>query len=350
MNKKIIVGLSGGIDSSMSLWLLKQQGWEPIGVSLNMPVYKGRKTFVSAQKVCQKLKVPHYIIDVKKDFKKEVLDYFVRSYQDGQTPNPCVICNRHIKFLKLFEFAKKMNVKHVASGHYARVREVKSSKLSVPSYQLLLAKDKTKDQTYNLCFLKKEWLQYLVFPLGNYTKKEVYQMAKKQGFAFLTKLKQSQDFCYLANNNLDKFLQTKIKASPGKIVDERGNILGKHNGLHFYTLGQRKGIKINNGPWFVKKIDPLNNLLLVTKNKKEVAKKEVYLSPFNFITFKIPTKPIKVLARVRYRQPLAPALLYPPLNNQLKLVFNKPQLAVTPGQFAVFYLGEVCLGSGNIIE
>jgi tRNA-specific 2-thiouridylase len=242
-----------------------------------------------------------------------------------------------------------MNIKYVATGHYARLNKAQSSKFSVPSYQLLMAKDKGKDQTYNLCWLKYEWLKYLVFPLGDYTKKQVYQMAKQLGFEFLISQKQSQDFCYLANNDLAKFLQAKIKSKPGKIVNEKDKILGAHRGLHFYTLGQRKGLKINNGPWFVKKIDLKNNLLVVTKNEKEVAKKEVYLSSFNFISFNIPTKPIKVLARVRYRQPLAPALLYPPLNNQLKLVFTQPQKAVTPGQFAVFYLSEVCLGGGQII-
>ena len=364
--KKIVVGLSGGIDSSMALLLLKKQGWDPIGVSLKMPVWKGKKSFAAAKKVCQKLKVPYYIIDVQKEFKKEVVNYFISEFKKNKTPNPCVICNRNLKFKKLFEFAKKKGVKYVATGHYALVRKHQTPNTKSQTYQLLRAKDKEKDQTYNLCFLKREWLPYIIFPLGEYTKKQVCELAKKEGFNFLTKIKSSQDFCYLAGKPINDYLKQFFGKKPGKILNSKGKVLGKHQGLHFYTIGQRKGIKISGGPWFVKDFDIKKNYLIITNNQKDLYKKDVFLKPFYLINDREPSRKIRVMAKVRYRQPLSPAILYPPQQNnssqagpgttKLKLVFDKPQRAVTPGQFAVFYLpsdsegkGQVCLGGGRII-
>lgn len=341
MEKKIVVGLSGGIDSGISLVLLKKQGWSPIGVSLKIPVWNSSKAhpknYLLAKKVCRKLKVPFYFINASDEFQKKVVDYFIRQYQQGQTPNPCLICNRELKFEKLFSFAEKHHINYVATGHYAKINNNK----------LLTAKDKNKDQTYNLAFLPKKWLKYLVFPLGNYTKKEVYLLAKKKGLGFLTRAKQSQNFCYLANTSIQDFLTKKLGHKQGKIVDEQGKILGKHKGLHFYTLGQRKGILINNGPYFVKYCDFKNNQLVVTKNPKTVVQKEVFLAPFNFL-IPTPKKPIKILAKVRYRQAATPAILYP-VKNRLKIVFKKPQKAVTPGQWCVFYQKNICLGGGKIL-
>lgn len=358
--QKIIVGMSGGIDSSMTAFLLKKQSWQPIGVSLNLPQWHGKKNFASAKKICQRLNIPYYLIDCQKDFKDKVVDYFIKELKKGQTPNPCVVCNRYLKFAKLIEFAQTKKINYVATGHYARKREFPifrpkddqpwAGNFQFPIYQLLTAKDKTKDQTYNLCFLTQEQLQHLIFPLGNYTKKEVYQMAKKQGFNWLIKQKQSQDFCYVNDKLLTEFLTKKLGKQIGNIVDEKGNILGQHKGLHFYTIGQRKGLRINNGPWFVKTINKKKNILIVTKNEKEIVQKEIYLSPFNFLSGKLTNKPIKVMAKIRYRQPLNEAILSPTKNNQLKLVFKNPQKAATPGQFCVFYQKNICLGGGKIIN
>lgn len=348
--QKIIVGMSGGIDSSITAFLLKKQGWQPIGVSLNLPQWRGKKTFTSVKKICQRLNIPYYLIDCQKDFKDKVVDYFIKELKKGQTPNPCVVCNRYLKFSKLIEFAQTKKINYVATGHYARIKKVSKFKsLKVQTRQLLQAKDKTKDQTYNLCFLTQKQLQHLVFPLGNYTKKEVYKLAKKQGFDFLIKQKQSQDFCYVNNKLLAEFLAKKLGKQIGNIVDGKGNILGQHEGLHFYTIGQRKDLRINNGPWFVKSFNKKKNILIVTKNEKEITQKEIYLSPFNFLSGKLANKPIKIMAKIRYRQPLSKAILYPVKNNQLKLIFDQPQRAVTPGQFCVFYSKEICLGGGRII-
>lgn len=355
-NKKIVVGMSGGVDSTMALILLKKQGWSPIGVSLKLPIWKSKKNLLRenvcctvesmniAKKVCQQLKVPFHILDVRTDFQKKVVNYFISEFKNNKTPNPCVICNRYLKFKKLFQFAKKMGANHIATGHYAQIRK----NLKTGKYELLKAKDKTKDQTYNLCFLPQKWLKNIVFPLGNYTKKEVYQIAKDYGFAFFLKKKQSQDFCFVAGKSLAAFLKNKIGQKPGKIMDTKGNILGEHQGLHFYTIGQRKGINLSAGPYFVKDFDIAKNILIVTKNQKEIIQKEIILSPFHFISQEFPKEKIKVMAKVRYRQPLSKATLFPFFKKKLKLVFDKPKQAVTPGQLAVFYQKEVCLGGGRI--
>lgn len=348
-NKKVIVGLSGGIDSSISLFLLKKQGFDLIGASLKLPLWKGKKSFLNAEKICNKLNVPYYLLDVKKDFEKNVVDYFINELKRYNTPNPCVICNRYLKFSSLLDFAKKQKADYIATGHYARIKKNKKNKPLKIEYQLLKAKDKTKDQTYNLCFLTQKQLKKIIFPLENYTKKQVYNIAKKNNFSFLLKQKQSQDFCYLAGHSVSDYLKNTLNKKPGNIVNTKGKIIGKHQGLHFYTIGQRKGLKISGGPFYVKGLNTKNNQVVVTKNKKDIFKKEIYLSPFNFISG-IPLKrKTTVSAKIRYQQKQGQAVLYSLKGNKIKIVFIKPQLAVTPGQFVVFYRKEVCLGGGRIL-
>ena len=353
-DKKIVVGLSGGVDSSIALFLLKKQGWNVVGLSLKLPTWSSNKAkdkrFNSAKKICQKLKVPFYVLNVEKDFKNKVVDYFIKEFKTGNTPNPCIICNRYLKFSKLINFAKKKKIKYVATGHYALVRKFEAQNSKLETYQLLKAKDKVKDQSYYLSFLNQNQLKHIVFPLGEYTKKQVIKLAKNKGFDFLINQKQSQDFCYLAGSSVSDFLKNTLNKKPGDIVDTKGEIIGKHKGLHFYTIGQRKGLRISGGPYYVNKLDIKNNQIVVTKNKKNIFKKEVYLSPFNFISGKAIKRKAIVSAKVRYQQKQSQAVLYPPKENKLKIVFKKPQLAVTPGQFAVFYKGKVCLGGGRIIN
>lgn len=351
----IVVGMSGGVDSSIALVLLKKQGWDPVGVSLKYPVWQDKQnclreniccsaeSFVIAKNICEKLHVPHHIFDVSKDFKKEVIDYFLDRLKNHQTPNPCVMCNRHLKFKKLFEWARQHKIDHVATGHYARVRKSRKSGLS----ELLCAKDREKDQTYSLSFLSQEQLQKIVFPLGGYTKKEIFQKAKKLGFDFFLKRKQSQDFCFVAGSSMNAFLTQEVGRKEGEIFDESGKGLGRHPGLHFYTIGQRKGLGLSGGPFFVKGFDVSKNRLLVTRDEKQLLTRGVLLSPCNFI-LRIPAKALRIKAKVRYRQTAAYGILYPLSRNKAKIIFNKPQRAVTPGQFAVFYQGNVCLGAGVI--
>lgn len=345
--KKVLVGVSGGIDSSMSLFLLQKQGWDCRAVYLQLPKWMKEKSSTQnqAKKICQKLNIPFFVLDVKKEFKNKIVNYFVQEYKTGRTPNPCIICNPQLKFKKLLEFAKKNKIAYVATGHYAQIN--KDPKLK--TYQLIKAKDKTKDQTYYLSFLTQNQLKHIVFPLGNYTKIQIIKMAKKHGFDFLNQQKQSQDFCYCPSKLVPQFLIERVGKKTGKIVDQQGNILGKHQGLHFYTIGQRKRIGLNGGPYFVQKLDVKNNQVIVTKNEKYLYQKQLLLSPFNFISGIVPKKPIQVMAKIRYGHQIQPAILYPSKNNQLKLVFNKPQKAITPGQFSVFYQKNICLGGGKIL-
>lgn len=355
-NKKIVVGMSGGVDSSMALVLLKQLGWQPIGVSLKYAVWQNshnllrenvccsRESFNIAKDVCQRLDVPYHILDVSREFKKVVIDYFTDELKNNRTPNPCIICNRHLKFKKLFEWAAANNIKYVATGHYARIKQNTRTK----EYELTKAADTNKDQTYSLCFLPREWLKNIVLPLGKYIKPQIYQMAKDEGFPVFLKRKESQNFCFVAGGSMKCFLEKELGINKGNIENTRGINLGEHNGLHFFTIGQRKGLQLPNGPYFVKAINSKSNTLIVTKDEKELYRQEATLSPFNNLREENALKNIKVTAKVRYQQPLAPATLKQVSRNKLKLKFDQPQKAITPGQFGVFYQGEVCLGGGKI--
>lgn len=347
--------MSGGVDSSMALVLLKKAGWKPIGVSLKLPVWAYRnnlwrenlcctqESLDTAKRVCEKLGVPYYVFDVQKEFQKTVIDYFVKELKQGRTPNPCVICNRYFKFKSLLGFADKQGIKFVATGHYAKTQLNSETE----KHELLVSKDKAKDQTYYLSFLTQDMLARIIFPLADYTKQEICQMAEELGFKELTQKRESQDFCFVAGKSMSKFLEKEIGIKPGKIVDENGNALAKHQGIHFYTIGQRKGIGLSGGPYFVKSLDKENNLVVVTKDKKMISQREIILSPFNFVFGQAPGKEMKVMAKIRYGAKLAPAAVYP-LNKKLKITFSKPQIAVTPGQVCVFYQSNVCLGGGII--
>ena len=358
-NKKVVIGLSGGVDSSAALWLLKKQGFFPIGLTLDFPVWEDSRSLMRenicctaesvrwVKKLCLKLKVPHYVLDYQKDFQKIVVDYFVKEYERGRTPNPCLICNRDLRFPVFFDFAEKMGAAFVATGHYARTEKQKTKNGKVV-YRLLMAKDGTKDQTYFLSLLSQKQLSRLIFPLGGYTKKEVYQIAREQGFKAPVNRPESQDFCFVAGRSKNLFLKEKIGQNPGPIIDTSGRVLGKHQGLYLYTLGQRKNLGFSGGPYYVLKINPQVNVLVVTKNKKDLYQKKTTLEKWHFISGKAPAKQIRVLAKTRYRQPLAKATLFPLQKGKLKLIFDQPRFAITPGQFAVFYQGDICLGGGVI--
>ena len=348
--------MSGGVDSSMALVLLKEQGWSPVGVSLKYPVWEDRanclrenvccsaESFKIAGNVCQEFGVPYHIYDVSRDFKKEVIDYFLGSLRGHKTPNPCVMCNRFLKFTKLFEWAKRHGVDHVATGHYARTR--KDPKTG--NFRLLTGKDSEKDQTYSLSFLSQEQLRRIVFPLGGYTKQEIYKMAKDRGFEIFLKRKQSQDFCFVSGSAMGSFLAKEIGEWAGDVRDESGQMIGKHRGLHFYTVGQRKGLGFSGGPFFVTGSDVPGNVLKVTRNEKDLLSRTVFLSPCNFIGGR-PKRSLRVRAKIRYRQAAASGTLWPVAKDKVRLVFDKPQRAVTPGQYAVFYQRDICLGAGEIL-
>lgn len=329
--KKVILGMSGGVDSSTALYLLKEQGFDVLGVTLNF--FKGQD-IQNAKKVCQQLKVEHLVIDASRVFGKKIIKYFLEEFKKGRTPSPCLFCNRDVKIELLISLANKYKVDYVSTGHYAKIKDG----------LLFKAKDKTKDQTYFLAFLKKRHLSKLIFPLGDYTKTQVYAIARKQGIKF--KEEQSQDLCFISGKVAD-FLIQKLGQTKGKIIDGKGNVLGKHQGIWFYTLGQRKGIKLSGGPFWVKGFS--KNNVIVARDERELFTKKVSLSHLNFIIGR-PKKSIPVEAKLRYRQLPAKAILVNMGQTRAnwQLIFNKEQRAPTPGQIAVFYQGQMCIGGGVI--
>ena len=354
--QKVVVGMSGGVDSSVSLILLKKWGWNPVGVSLKYCVWQDKsnlrteniccsaKSILTAKKICKKYGCTHVTIDIGKEFQKTVINYFVDSLKKGQTPNPCMICNRQTKFLELFNYAEAHDIKYVATGHYAKI--VKSKKFGGPF--VAVSKDKTKDQTYYLSLLPQKWLERIVFPLGELTKAEVYEIAEKEGLDFYLKLAQSQDFCFVSENSMESFLEKEVGGKKGNIVDEKSKVLGEHTGLQYYTIGQRKGIGLSGGPYFVVSKDVKNNILVVSKNKSDLKKKEVGLRDIYFSNDKLYGKKLEIKVKVRYQTKASKAQVIPGKNGAYKLMFETPQTAVTPGQFAVFYIGNLCIGSGVI--
>lgn len=357
MNKKIVVGLSGGVDSSVALILLKQAGWDPVGVSLRYCVWQNpansirenicctQKSLQNAQDLCKQLNVPFYEVDCSQKFRQSVLDYFVDEFKAGKTPNPCIVCNKELKFKILLDFANKIGAEKVATGHYANVeKNTKTGK-----YNLLKGGDEIKDQSYMLCLLPQKWLERIEFPVGNFAKKQVYGMAKENNLEFTIKQRESQDFCFVSGSSLKFFLEEKIGKKQGKVKDSEGNVVGTHQGIHFHTIGQRRGLGISSDkPYYITKLDPNTNTVFVTKDETDPAlfTKKITVSPYNQL---VQTFPKQVEAKTRYQQPLSKANLFIKNKTTLELEFDQPVKAVSPGQFAVFYDKNVCLGGGKIV-
>jgi len=348
--QKVVLGMSGGVDSSVSLYLLKKVGFEVIGVSLRYKTWSGckrenlcctKESFENAKKVCEYFDCPHETIDVSSEFEEKVIRYFKDSLKRNITPSPCVFCNPQVKFEQLLKCADKIGADFVSTGHYARIRKK-------DRFELLRAVDKTKDQTYSLSFLTQKELSRCIFPLGSIRKQEVVNIAESiEGLSFYSKIKQSQDFCFLGKDELAPFIESEIKPEAGEIYDDSGQHLGSHKGLSYYTIGQREGIGLTEGPFFVLSKDPERNRLIVTKDKRMVFTGELFLRPFNFISGDPLAKKIAVRAKVRSSGQLNSAILGP-REDGLRLLFKNKQFAPTPGQVAVFYSGEVCLGAGVI--
>lgn len=370
-SKKVAVALSGGVDSSVALAILKQQGFEAIGIHMRLWKAKSRSRLCSTggaksskanqcenekriKEIGKALGVKVFIFDLQREFKKIVVDYFLTELKTGNTPNPCVVCNKQVKFGLLMKKAREMGCDYLATGHYAQTRSQKTKSGDFNHkpkivYKILEAKNLSKDQSYFLWQINQNQLKHILFPLGAIeSKQKVREIAKSFGLPTY-KTPASNDICFLAQTNLQEFF-TKESAEvgvpqAGNIVDMRENILGKHNGLCFYTIGQRKGINIpvkkggKGFPWFVVKKDIKQNRLIISQEEKDLQKKELTAVKVNWISGIEPVLPLKVLAKVRYGAELSPAVVKEKIGSKkYKIVFTKSQRAVTQGQSVVFYL------------
>ncbi len=353
--RKVIVGMSGGVDSSVAAALLLQQGYEVIGVFMknwsdNFAVLDDcpwQKDLADAQAVAEKLNIPLEVFNFEQQYKRQVIDYFFSEYKVGRTPNPDILCNSEIKFKLFFEQALSLGVDYIATGHYARIKRIKSG------VQLLKGKDQNKDQSYFLYGINPQVLEHVLFPVGDYTKSEIRNLARQMKLPTKDK-PDSQGICFIGEVDLRLFLSQYIKATPGDIIDaESKKVIGRHEGLAWYTIGQRRGIKVGGTglPLYVVDKDMKKNILYVVKgaHHPKLYKKELVASNINWLV-KQTKFPLTVKAKIRYRQADQEAIIdYLDKNNKLLTVqFKEPQRAVTPGQSVVFYQGDVCLGGGII--
>ena len=347
---KIVVGLSGGVDSAVSLLLLKQQGWQPIGISLKMAVWKGkcntlrenvcctRQAFGNARNVCARLGVPYHVYNVERAFEKRVMGYFLKELSRGRTPNPCLICNRDLKVRALFEWAGKHGIKYVATGHYARIGGGK----------LMHAADMKKDQTYGLCLIPAAWLSRLVLPLGKLSKQQVYDIAIKEGFGFFKGVRQSQDLCFVSERAMKPYLFEKLGKREGDIVDESGKKIGTHYGLFLHTIGQRRGLGFPLAH-FVKEFDVRKNALIVTRDRENVLGRKFSVEKFNWLGKPIARK-FPAMVQIRTHQPEMAAIITPKCRGSraLEVECSLPVEGIAPGQICAIYRGKQCIGGGQI--
>lgn len=355
--KRVVVAMSGGVDSSVAAALLCRAGYDVIGISIKFWAKefcaKGKpksccstKDLSDARFVAGQLGIPFYAVDLSKQFKEEVMDYFCKEYSTGRTPNPCIVCNNKIKFGSLLRKAKELDADYIATGHYANLRYDKNTQRPV----LKTAKDKSKDQSYVLFGLTQEQLKSALFPLGGYLKKEVKALAKEFGFKAWEK-PESQDICFIWDEDYAGFLQKRcgIKPQPGRIVTKEGKTLGSHRGTIFFTVGQRRGLNLGGlkRPLYVTAIDAARNLV-VAGTQEELAGKEFLADGLNWVSIAQPKQPFEAKVKIRYNHPAADAVVYPQKKGAVRVVFKQAQSAITPGQAAVFYKGDEVVGGGWI--
>ena len=358
-NKKVVLGMSGGVDSSVAAILLKEQGYDVIGVFMknweekdDNGVCLSEEDYKDVIAVAEQLEIPYYSVNFVKEYWDKVFTYFLNEYKRGRTPNPDVMCNKEIKFRAFLDYAMKIGADYVATGHYARIiHEEKDGNIKSV---MLRGVDDNKDQTYFLCQLNQEQLEKVLFPLGSYTKPQIREIAEKYNLK-TAKKKDSTGICFIGERNFNEFLSKYLPAKRGNIVNTEGKILGRHNGLMYYTIGQRKGIGIGNTkegtgePWFVVDKDLEKNELVVTQGDNSVLYSTgLIATDFNFINKDEITFPLNCTVKYRYRQDDSKAVINKLNENEYEVIFDKPQKAVTLGQIVVAYNGEKCLGGGVI--
>jgi tRNA-specific 2-thiouridylase len=358
--KRIVVAMSGGVDSSLAAYLLKEAGYDVIGVTMRM-WDPGRDSASGvnanssgpraasheedARRVAQQLGIPFYVLNLREQFEQEIIGYFCREYLNGRTPNPCVLCNKQVKFGALLEKARELAADFVSTGHYARVEYDRGSR----RYLLKRGKDPKKDQSYFLFSLNQNQLARTLFPLGYFQKEDVRNKARKVGLRAHDKL-ESQEICFIPGMDYRPFLKRRLPrgTEAGDIVNSKGHVLGRHKGLPFYTIGQRRGLGLSAGkPLYVVGFDKERNLVFVGE-KQEVYSPALIADQLNWIAMDELRQPMEVRARIRSTHREADAMVEPSGRGTVRVTFTHPQEAITPGQAVVFYDGEIVLGGGWI--
>ncbi|HIG0360068.1 tRNA 2-thiouridine(34) synthase MnmA [Clostridium sporogenes] len=355
MKKKVLVGMSGGVDSSVAAYLLKEQGYEVIGVT--MQIWQDDEEFIEkeggccslsavadARRVANKIGIPFYVMNFKDAFKRNVIDYFVDEYMEGRTPNPCIACNKFIKFSSFLDKAMAMGIDYVATGHYAIIEKQKDR------YIIKKSEDDKKDQTYALYNLTQFQLERTLMPCGQYKKSEIREIAKNIGLRVYNK-KDSEEICFIPDNDHGRYIKNRFpnKVRQGNFVDKQGNVLGKHKGIVYYTIGQRKGLGIAFGkPMYVVDINPFKNEV-VLGSIEDLLNTELVAKDINYIPFDTLKEPMEVEAKIRYSQIPSKAIITPIDDGRVRVNFHEKQRAITKGQSVVFYKDDLLIG-GGIIE
>jgi len=341
--QRVVVAMSGGVDSSLAAAVLKEAGYEVSGAYMQLWAdYSQDDTSSNLEHTCQLLDIPLRKLNFETEFRNVVIDYFCHEYSLGRTPNPCITCNQHIKFGLLLDKVLEMGADYLATGHYARIEH------SPNGYSLLKAVDTTKDQSYFLYTLGQREFQNLMLPLGNLHKAEARRLAAERGLPSSTR-RDSQDVCFIPDNDYRSFIAKHIPAKAGDIINTEGKVLGKHTGLARYTVGQRQGLGLtSNERLYVLRFDVANNRLVIG-TRDQLLTNRLFATKLSWVSGKAPQQPINITAKIRYKSPEAAAKLYLH-DGRAEVQFLKPQRAITPGQAVVFYQGEAVLGGGIIEE
>ena len=359
MSRKVVVGMSGGVDSSVAAWLLKEQGYDVIGVT--MQIWQDEDTEVQeaeggccglsavddARRVAMDLGIPYYVMNFKEEFRKNVMDYFVGEYVEGRTPNPCIACNRHVKWESLLRRSMAIGADYIATGHYAQIDRLPGGR-----YSLKTSVTAAKDQTYALYNLTQEQLSHTLMPVGSYHKEEIRDMAKRLGLPVAHK-PDSQEICFIPDHDYASFIEeyTGRELPPGNFVDLDGRVLGRHRGITHYTVGQRKGLNLSMGrPVFVVEIRPETNEVVIGDNE-DVFTNVLRCDKLNWMAVDgLHGKPMDVIAKIRYSHRGSPCTIREIGDDMVECRFHEPVRAVTPGQAVVFYDGDYVAGGGTIIR
>ena len=346
--------MSGGVDSSVAAYLLKEQGYDVIGVTMQIwqedKEYEEREggccslsAVDDARRVADKIGIPFYVLNFRDSFKKNVIDYFIDEYMEGKTPNPCIACNKYLKFDELLKKAQGIGADYIATGHYAKIEEHNGR------YILVKSDDDKKDQTYALYNMTQEQLAHTLMPCGEYTKDRIREIAKEIGLSVYNK-KDSEEICFIPDNNHGRYISEArpLEVVPGNFVDKNGNVLGQHKGIVYYTIGQRKGLGIALGrPVFVTDINSRTNEVVLGP-EEDIFKTDLVAKDVNFIAFDKLEEPVTVEAKVRYSGKPAEAVISPLKDGKVKVSFKEKQRAITKGQSVVFYQGNKVVGGGVI--